>query len=162
MIKLLQCWIWHIFFKPVENLRKPVAINNCGTSLYFYLSCRCNESYAVHEVSELAPSLLHLLHPYLGPTVVSDLLSLWSCICSKLCWKGAQTWATLSFSIHSVHSHSDTSLGRKSSRALFPFGPMCALVPPEIAFRFWVGLSSVGGIEWGHHMYPSGISPRTF
>lgn len=60
MIILLQYWIWHIFIKPVENLRKQVAINICGISLYFYLSCHCNESYGVHEVSKLVPPLLYL------------------------------------------------------------------------------------------------------
>jgi len=75
--------------------------------------------------------------------------------------RDAQTRANLSFCIHSVHGHGDTSLGLKSSVTLcrtlcpqapscsnrgrclmsaFPFRPMCALVPSQIAFHFWVGL----------------------
>lgn len=66
--------------------------------------------------------------------------------CNKACCRDAQTAANLSFCVHSVHSHGDTSLGPKSSVALC--GTLCPQARQTVACAWWVPSHSAPCVLW--------------
>lgn len=153
MIKWYLCQTWHIFIKPLENLRwktcrKPIAITNWCMALYFYLSRHCSESYGMYEVSKLVSSLPHL-HVH-----TRDLQQWATCSLFKvrrnvriLQQFMLQRCSNQSYSeLLSVHGRGDTSLGSKSNVALCR--TLCPQARKTMVDAWWVPSCPTPCVLW--------------